>query len=49
MADVEVVVFAHRPGLDLVRGMADALRRRAPRRLAVQAYVDANLLRKTAA
>jgi hypothetical protein len=49
MADVEVVVFAHRPGLDLVREMTDALRRRAPRRLAVQAYVDANLLHKTAA
>jgi predicted NodU family carbamoyl transferase len=49
MADVEVVAFAHRPGLDLVRGMADALRRRAPRRLAVQAYVDANLVHKTAA
>ena len=28
--------------------MADALARRAPRRLALQAYVDANLLRKEA-
>jgi carbamoyltransferase len=46
---VDVVAFAHRPGLDLARGMADALARRAPRRLAVQAYVDGNLLRKEAA
>jgi carbamoyltransferase len=49
MADVDVVAFAHRPGLDLARGVADALRRRAPKRLAVQAYVDGNLLRKEAA
>jgi carbamoyltransferase len=47
--EVDVVAFAHRPGLDLARGMADALRRRAPKRLAVQAYVDGNLLRKEAA
>ena len=46
---VDVVAFAHRPGLDLARGVADALGRRAPKRLAVQAYVDANLLRKEAA
>jgi carbamoyltransferase len=46
---VDVVAFAHRPGLDLARGVADALARRAPKRLAVQAYVDANLLRKEAA
>jgi carbamoyltransferase len=45
---VDVVAFAHRPGLDLARGVADALARRAPKRLAVQAYVDANLLRKEA-
>ena len=49
VADVDVVAFAHRPGLDLARGMADAFRRRAPKRLAVQAYVDGNLLRKEAA
>jgi carbamoyltransferase len=47
--EVDVVAFAHRPGLDLARGVADALARRSPRRLAVQAYVDANLLRKEAA
>jgi carbamoyltransferase len=49
VGDVDVVAFAHRPGLDLARGMADAFRRRAPKRLAVQAYVDGNLLRKEAA
>jgi carbamoyltransferase len=49
IGEVDVVAFAHRPGLDLARGMADALRRRAPKRLAVQAYVDGNLLRKEAA
>jgi carbamoyltransferase len=49
VGEVDVVAFAHRPGLDLARGVADALARRAPKRLAVQAYVDANLLRKEAA
>jgi carbamoyltransferase len=49
IGEVDVVAFAHRPGLDLARGMADALRRLTPKRLAVQAYVDANLLRKEAA
>jgi carbamoyltransferase len=49
IGEVDVVAFAHRPGLDLARGVADALARRAPKRLAVQAYVDANLLRKEAA
>jgi carbamoyltransferase len=49
IGEVDVVAFAHRPGLDLARGVADALGRRAPKRLAVQAYVDANLLRKEAA
>jgi carbamoyltransferase len=44
--DVDVVGFAHRPGLDLARGAIDALRRRAPKRLAIQAAVDANLARK---
>ena len=48
MGEVDVVALAHRPGLDLARGVADALARRAPKRLAVQAYVDANLLRKEA-
>jgi carbamoyltransferase len=49
ISEVDVVAFAHRPGLDLAWGVADALARRAPKRLAVQAYVDANLLRKEAA
>ena len=49
ITEVDVVAFAHRPGLDLARGVADALHRRAPKRLAVQAYVDGNLLRKEAA
>jgi carbamoyltransferase len=44
--DVDVVAFAHRPGLDFARGALDALRRGSPKRLAVQAYVDANLARK---
>jgi carbamoyltransferase len=44
--EVEVVAFAHRPGLDFARGALDALRRGSPKRLAVQAYVDANLTRK---
>ena len=48
MGEVDVVAFAHRPGLDLARGVADALARRAPKRLAVQAYVDGNLVRKEA-
>jgi carbamoyltransferase len=48
MGEVDVVAFAHRAGLDLARGVVDALARRSPRRLAVQAYVDANLLRKEA-
>jgi carbamoyltransferase len=44
--DVDVVAFAHRPGLDFARGSLDALRRGSPKRLAVQAWVDANLARK---
>src|SRR6266542_5106797 len=43
---VDLVAFAHRPGLDLARGAMDALRRGSPKRLAVQAAVDANLTRK---
>lgn len=41
--DVELVAFAHRPGLDFARGAADAIRRAAPKRLAAQAYIDARL------
>jgi carbamoyltransferase len=44
--EVDAVAFAHRPGLDFARGALDALRRAAPRRLAVQAATDANLARK---
>jgi carbamoyltransferase len=44
--DLDVVAFAHRPGLDFARGALDALRRGSPKRLAVQAAVDANLARK---
>lgn len=43
ISDVEMVAFAHRPGDDFRRGGIDALRRRAPKRLAAQAYVDARL------
>ena len=46
IGDVDVVAFAHRADRDFVRGARDALARRAPKRLAVQAYVDANLTRK---
>ncbi|HEX9235230.1 MAG TPA: carbamoyltransferase [Actinomycetota bacterium] len=44
--DVDVVAFAHRAGVDYVRGTVDALKRGAPKRLAAQTYVDANLKRK---
>jgi carbamoyltransferase len=44
--DLDVVAFAHRPGLDFARGALDALRRGSAKRLAVQSYVDANLARK---
>lgn len=43
IGDVDVVAFAHRPLVDLRRGAADAIRRRAPKRLAAQAVVDARL------
>jgi carbamoyltransferase len=46
MRDVDVVTFAHRADRDFARGARDALTRRAPKRLAVQAVVDANLTRK---
>ncbi|HVM10981.1 MAG TPA: carbamoyltransferase N-terminal domain-containing protein, partial [Actinomycetota bacterium] len=44
--DVDAVAFAHRAGVDFGRGAADALKRGAPKRLAAQAYVDLNLVRK---
>jgi carbamoyltransferase len=44
--DVDAVAFAHRPGIDFLRGGLDAVRRRSPKRLAVQAAVDANLASK---
>src|SRR4051812_30995432 len=43
IGQVDVVAFAHRPGLDYRRGAADAVRRMAPRRLAAQTYVDLTL------
>ncbi len=46
ISEVELVAFAHRPGVDFRRGAADAIARRAPKRLAVQAYVDARLAAK---
>ncbi len=44
--DVDIVAFAQRPGTDFARGARDALRRGSPKRLAAQAWVDANLVRK---
>jgi carbamoyltransferase len=44
--DLDAVAFGHRAGTDFARGGIDALRRAAPKRLAAQAYVDLNLLRK---
>jgi carbamoyltransferase len=46
MEDIHAVAFGHRAGTDFVRGAADALRRGAPKRMAAQAYVDVNLVRK---
>ncbi len=48
IGDVDVVAFAERPGLDFLRGAADALRRLpwSAKRLAAQAYVDLSLVRK---
>ncbi len=46
ISDVHAVAFAHRAGIDYARGALDALRRAAPRRLALQTYVDVNLVRK---
>jgi carbamoyltransferase len=44
--DLDAVAFAHRAGSDFARGAIDALRRVAPKRMAAQAYVDLNLVRK---
>lgn len=44
--DLHAVAFAHRAGADFARGAIDALRRGAPKRMAAQAYVDLNLVRK---
>jgi carbamoyltransferase len=46
IADVDVVAFAHRAGVDFARGAADALRRlpRSAPRLGFQAAVDARLV-----
>ena len=46
--DADVVVFAHKAGLDFERGALDALKRLAmgAKRLAAQAYVDLSLVRK---
>src|SRR5438093_3959692 len=43
IAEVDVVAFAHRAGVDFARGAADALRRlpRSAKRLGAQVYVDA--------
>jgi len=46
ISEVELVAFAYRPGVDFRRGAADAIARRSPKRLAVQAYVDARLAAK---
>lgn len=44
--DLDAVAFAHRAAADFARGTLDALRRVAPKRIAAQAYVDLNLVRK---
>lgn len=46
VGDLDAVAFGHRAGTDFARGALDALRRAAPKRLAAQAYVDLNLVRK---
>ena len=46
IGDVDTVAFAHRAGTDFVRGALDALKRGAPKRLAVQTYVDWSLAKK---
>ncbi|MGH9106926.1 MAG: carbamoyltransferase family protein [Acidimicrobiales bacterium] len=49
MADVDIVAFAQRPGLDLARGVGDAVTRAAPKRLAAQAYIDGRLMAREVA
>ena len=46
ITDVDVVVFAHRAGVDYARGLPDAVKRLAPKRLAAQSYVDLMLVKK---
>jgi carbamoyltransferase len=46
ISQVDVVAFAHRAGVDYVRGLADAVKRLAPKRLAAQTYVDVMLAKK---
>jgi carbamoyltransferase len=48
IGDVDVVAFAHKAGVDYLRGAADALKRlpRSGKRLAVQSYVDLMLAKK---
>ncbi len=44
IAEIDIVAFAQRPWLDLARGVADAVRRVAPKRFAAQVYTDARLV-----
>jgi carbamoyltransferase len=46
--DIDVVAFAHKAGVDFERGALDAIKRfpLGVKRLAAQAYVDSNLVRK---
>src|SRR5437763_16555711 len=46
VSDVDIVAFAHRAGLDYARGLGDAVKRVAPKRLAAQTYVDLSLAKK---
>ena len=50
MRDIDVVAFSHEAGVDFRRGAVDAVKKLphplAAKRLAAQAYVDANLVRK---
>ncbi len=49
IGDVDVVAFAQRPLVDLARGARDAIKRRAPKRLAAQLYTDARLIAREVA
>jgi len=42
--DLSAVAFAHDPGVDFLRGAADAVARVAPKRLAAQTYTDVRLV-----